>query len=68
MGKEPSPDKTYTRDEFAKMLRQQGWNIDKSRGKGGHWWCSKKGCAPFSLPQTIKPGLASDIKKILGLK
>ena len=68
MGKEPSPDKTYSRDEYARMFKTQGWSIDKSRGKGGHWWCTKPGCAPFPLPQKIKPGLESDLKKNLGLK
>ena len=65
MEKEPNPDKSYTRDEYAKMLKIRGWAIDKARGKGGHWWCTKPGYAPFPLPQKIKPGLESDLKKIL---
>ena len=66
--KEPSPDKTYTREEFAKIARSQGWTVDKSRGKGGHWWFYKEGEAPFPVPAVIKTGLQEKIKKYLGIR
>jgi hypothetical protein len=68
VGKELSPDKSRARDEYAKILKARGWTIDKTRGKGGHWWCTKPGCMPFPLPKKIKPGLESELKKILGLR
>jgi len=55
--KNPSPDKTYTRNEFATIARSKGWTVDKSRGKGGHWWFTKNGEAPFPVPEIIKKWL-----------
>ena len=66
--KNPSPDRTYTRNEFASIARSRGWTVDKSRGKGGHWWFSKDGEAPFPVPEIIKTGLQEKIKKWLGIK
>lgn len=66
--KNPSPDKTYTRNEFATIARSKGWTVDKSRGKGGHWWFTKNGEAPFPVPEIIKTGLQEKIKKWLGIK
>ena len=66
--KEPSPDKNYTREEFAKIARSKGWTVDKSRGKGGHWWFMKDGEAPFPVPSIIKTGLQEKIKKYLGIR
>lgn len=67
-GKHPSPDKVYSREEFAKIARARGWTVDKTRGKGGHWWFSKTGEAPFPVPDIIKPGLQEKIKKWLGIR
>ena len=66
--KAPSPDKTYTREEFARIARTRGWTVNKSRGKGGHWWFMKDGEAPFPVPQIIKTGLQEKIKKWLGIR
>ena len=66
--KNPSPDKVYSRDEFARIARMKGWTINKSRGKGGHWWFTKDGEAPFPVPDVIKPGLQEKIKKWLGIR
>ena len=63
--KNPSPDKTYTRNEFASIARSKGWTVDKSRGKGAHWWFTKEGEPPFPV---IKTGLQEKIKKWLGIK
>ena len=62
--KNPSPDKVYTREEFAKIARSRGWTVDKSRGKGGHWWFFKDGEARSLL----KTGLQEKIKKWLGIR
>ena len=66
--KKYSPDKVYTRNEFAKITVERGWTVDKSRGRGGHWWFSKEGESPFPVPGKIKTGLQEQIKKWLGLK
>ena len=66
--KAPSPDKYYTREEFARIAIEKGWTVDKSRGKGSHWWFSKEGEAPFPVPGIIKAGLQKDIKKWLGIR
>ena len=67
--KEPSPDKTYSRAEFAQIAQERGWPIDKGRGRGSHWWFRKAGEAPFPVPQKVEgPGLQENIKKALGIK
>ncbi len=67
--KEPSPDKNYTRSEFARIAREKGWTVVESRGKGSHWWFRKEGEAPFPVPQNTEgPGLQDSIKKALGIK
>ena len=66
--KAPSPDKTYTREEFARIARAREWIVNKSRGKGGHWWFMKDGEAPFPVPEIIKTGLQEKIKKWLGIR
>lgn len=63
-----SPDKIYTRSEFAKIAEERGWTVDKGRGKGSHWWFSKKNEASFPVPGKIKKGLQEQIKKWLGIK
>ena len=63
----PSPDKIYSREEFARIARSRGWTVDKVRGKGGHWWFTKDGEAPFPVPKIIKSGLQQKIKKWLGI-
>ena len=63
-----SPDKTYTREEFARIARARGWTVNKSRGKGGHWWFMKDGETPFPVPEIIKTGLQEKIKKWLGIR
>ena len=66
--KEPSPDKVYTRKEFAQIAIERGWTVDKGRGKGSHWWFSKDGEASFPVPGKIKPGMQERIKKWLGIR
>ena len=66
--KEPSPDKVYTRKEFAQIAIDRGWTVDKDRGRGSHWWFSEKGETPFPVPGIIKSGLQEKIKKWLGIK
>jgi hypothetical protein len=66
--KNPSPDKIYTRNEFAQIARDRGWTVDRSRGKGGHWWFMKQGNAPFPVPDEIGNGLQEKIKKRLGIR
>ena len=66
--KQPSPDKVYSRAEFARIAQERGWTVDRSRGKGGHWWFRKQGAHPFSVPDEIGTGLQEKIKKWLGLK
>lgn len=61
-GKKQSSDNSDARDEYAKILKALGWSVDKLRGKGEHWWCTRPGHAPFPLPGEIKPGLEKDIK------
>ena len=66
--KRPSPDKYYTRAEFADIAQERGWSIDKTRGKGGHWWFKKDGYPPFPVPEQIGNGLQENIKKRLGIR
>ena len=66
--KNPSPDKTYTRNEFARIAQYRGWTVDKNRGKGGHWWFIKEGHNPFPIPSEIGDGLQEKIKALLGIK
>jgi hypothetical protein len=66
--KNPSPDKVYTRNEFARIAQEKGWTVDKSRGKGGHWWFMKQGNAPFPAPAEIGNGLQEKIKKWLEIR
>lgn len=66
--KNPSPDKVYTRNEFARIALSRGWRVDKTRGKGGHWWFTKEGETPFPVPDVIKTGLQEKIKKWLGIR
>jgi hypothetical protein len=66
--KNPSPDKTYTRNEFAGIAQDRGWTIDRNRGKGGHWWFKKEGCSHFPVPNEIGNGLQERIKKWLDIR
>lgn len=66
--KEPSSRKVYSRNEFARIAQKKGWTIDKSRGKGGHWWFRKTGCHPFAVPEEMGDGLQEKIKKWLEIK
>ena len=65
--KAPSPDKVFSREEFSRIARERGWTVDKSRGKGGHWWFQKSGEHSFPVPEIIKTGLQAKIKKWLGI-
>jgi hypothetical protein len=65
---DPSPDKVYSRNEFARIAQNSGWTVDKSRGKGGHWWFRKEGSSPFPVPGEIGDGLQERIKKWLGIR
>ena len=65
---EPSADKVYTRNEFARIAQSRGWTVDKTRGKGGHWWFRKYGSHPFPVPDEIGAGLQEQIKKWLGIR
>jgi hypothetical protein len=66
--KKPSPDKVYTRNEFAGIAQDNGWTVDKNRGKGGHWWFRKDGSHPFPVPDVIGTGLQEQIKKWLKIR
>gem|GEM_PF-4103598 len=66
-GKIYSPDKTYTREEFARIALKKGWAVEKDRGKGGHWWFRKDSHSPFPIPDVIGKGLQEKIKKWLGI-
>ncbi len=66
--KAPSPDKVYSRKEFAQIAQERGWTVDKGRGKGGHWMFRKEGRHPFTVPEVIGTGLQERIKKNLGIK
>jgi hypothetical protein len=66
--KKTSPGKVYTRAEFASIAQSKGWTVDKTRGKGGHWWFRKEGCHPFPVPSEIGRGLQERIKGWLGIK
>ena len=67
-GKKYSPEKIYAREEFARIAHDNGWLIEKNRGKGGHWWFRKEGRHPFPVPDVIGRGLQERIKKWLGIK
>ena len=66
--KRPSPEKHYTRAELAAVARDKGWTVDKTRGKGGHWWFTKNGHPPFPVPEQMGNGLQENIKKRLGIR
>jgi len=66
--KKPSPNKHYTREELASFAQSTGWTVDKTRGKGGHWWFKKDGCPPFPVPDKMGNGLQENIKKRLGIR
>ena len=66
--KKPSPDKYYTREELAGIAQARGWTVDKTRGKGGHWWFKKDGYSPFPVPDKMGDGLRENIKKRLGIR
>jgi hypothetical protein len=42
--------------------------VDKTRGKGGHWWFTKNGYPPFPVPEQMGNGLQENIKKRLGIR
>jgi predicted RNA binding protein YcfA (HicA-like mRNA interferase family) len=59
--------KFYNQRELISIARSKGWTINEERGKGSHVLASKEGERPFPIPQKIKSGLLTNIKKRLGI-
>jgi predicted RNA binding protein YcfA (HicA-like mRNA interferase family) len=57
--------KFYSQRELIQIAKERGWTINEGRGKGSHVWAEKQGERPFPIPQKIKKGLLSSIKKRL---
>jgi len=57
----------YDQKALARIAKQQGWQVDKKRGKGSHYWCSKAGEYGFPIPYKLSKKVLEKIKRRLGL-
>ncbi|GHT01758.1 hypothetical protein AGMMS50276_30460 [Synergistales bacterium] len=60
--------KYYNQRELIKIALEKGWIVNIGRGKGSHVMVSKEGCQSFPIPNKIKTGLLSNIKKRLEIE
>jgi hypothetical protein len=59
--------RSQTPVSLAKAAELLGYTIDKSRGKGSHWWATQPNRPRFPIPTARKPVAVGVTTRILGI-